>query len=134
MNFISGSRYLGAYLGPQEELEVWVKPQVEAWAHRVRVLGQIARRHPQSDYAVLGMSLQLEWQYLQRIVPEVCTLMGPIEEALREKFFPTLFRGEDINADFWKTLGNTMIHGCLGITDPRLSAKISYSNSKVASG
>ena len=27
-NFVSGSRYLGAYLGPQAELEAWVKPQV----------------------------------------------------------------------------------------------------------
>ena len=35
LNFVSGSRYLGAYLGPQEELEAWVKPQVEAWAHGV---------------------------------------------------------------------------------------------------
>ena len=26
LNFVSGSRYLGAYLGPQEELEAWVKP------------------------------------------------------------------------------------------------------------
>ena len=42
LNFVSGSRYLGAYLGPQEELEAWVKPQVEAWANRVRVLGKIA--------------------------------------------------------------------------------------------
>ena len=40
------SLYLGAYLGPQEELEAWVKPQVEAWAHWVRVLGKIARRNP----------------------------------------------------------------------------------------
>ena len=35
--FVSGSRFLEAYLGPQEQLEAWVKPQVEAWAHRVRV-------------------------------------------------------------------------------------------------
>ena len=88
LNFISGSRYLGAYLGPQKELEVWVKPQLEAWDHGVRVLGKIARRHPQSDYAGLGMSLQLECQYLQRAFPKVGTLMGPIEEALIEKFPP----------------------------------------------
>ena len=25
LNFVSGSRYLGAYLGPQEELEAWLK-------------------------------------------------------------------------------------------------------------
>ena len=37
------------------------------------------------------MSLQSEWQYLQRTVPGVGTLMGPIEEALREKCFPSLF-------------------------------------------
>ena len=93
MNFIIGSQYTGAYLGPQKELEAWVKPQVEAWAHGVRVLGKISRRHPQSAYAGLGMSLKLEWQYMQRNVPRVGTLMGPIEEALREKFFPTLFGG-----------------------------------------
>ena len=61
LNFVSGSRYLGAYIGPQKELEAWVKPQVEAWAHGVRVLGKIARRHPQSAYAGLGMFLQLGW-------------------------------------------------------------------------
>ena len=38
MNFVIGSRYLGAYLGPQAELEAWVKPQVEAWAHGVKVI------------------------------------------------------------------------------------------------
>ena len=42
LNFVSASRYLGEYLGPQEELEAWVKPQVEAWAHRVKVLAKIA--------------------------------------------------------------------------------------------
>ena len=41
MNFISGSRYLGAHIGPQDQLEGWVKPQVEAWAYGVRVLGKI---------------------------------------------------------------------------------------------
>ena len=80
LNFVSGSRYLGAYLGPQAELVVWVKPQVDAWAHGVKVLAKIARQHPQSSYAGLGMSLQSEWQYLQRIVPGVGTQMGPIEE------------------------------------------------------
>ena len=90
---MSVSRYLGAYLVPQEELAAWVKPQVEAWAHRVRFLDKIAQRHPQSDYSGLGVSLKLEWQYLQRTVPVVGTLIGPIEEALRYKLFPALFRG-----------------------------------------
>ena len=39
---------------------------------------------------------------MQRNVPGVSTIIGPIEEVLREKFFPVLFRREEINADFWK--------------------------------
>ena len=42
LNFLSGIRYLGAYLGPQEELSAWMRPQVEAWAHGVRVFGKIS--------------------------------------------------------------------------------------------
>ena len=83
LNFVSGSWYLGAYLGPQEQLAVWFKPQVKAWAHEVRVLGKISQQHPQSVYAGLGMLLQLKWQYLERTVPRVGAFMGPIEEALR---------------------------------------------------
>eukprot|EP00957_Ditylum_brightwellii_P027627 2088438-Ditylum_brightwellii.AAC.1 len=41
------------------------------------------------------MSLQAEWQYLQRMVPGVGALMGPIEDALCQDFFSILFRELD---------------------------------------
>ena len=134
MNFVSGSRYLGAYLGPQDQLEAWVKPQVEAWAHGVRVLDKIARQHPHLAYSGLGILLQFEWNYLQRTVPGIGTLMGPIKEALRDKFFPTLFGGKEINAIFRKILGQSVNHGGLVIPDTRLSADSSYNTFKAASG
>ena len=99
-----------------------VKPLVEAWAHGVKVLGKISQLHPQSAYSGLGMSLQLEWQYLQRTVPKVGTIMGPNEEDIRKKFVPALFGGGGINVDFWKILGHSVKHGGLGTPDPRLSA------------
>ena len=43
-------------MGPMEELEEWVRPKVEVWAHGS------SKRYLQSAYAVLGVSLQLEWQ------------------------------------------------------------------------
>ena len=58
--------------------------------------------------------------------------MVPIEEALREKFFPTLFGGEEINADFWKILGHSVKHGGLGIPYSQLSAESSYNTSNAA--
>ena len=79
------------------------------------------------------MSLQLEWQYLQRTVPGVGTLMGPIAEALREKFFPVLFGGEEITYDFRKILGHSVKHSGLGIPDPWSSSESAYNTSKAAS-
>ena len=92
---------------------------MEAWDHGVKVLAKISLRHPQSDYTGLGMSLQLKWQYLQRTVPGVGTLMGPIKEALREKLFPSLFWGEEINADLQKILGHSVKHSGLGFSASR---------------
>ena len=66
--------------------------------------------------------------------PGVGTLLGPIEEDLREKFFPALSRGEEINTDFRKILGHSVNHGGLGIPDPRLSSESAYNTSKAASG
>ena len=40
LNYIGGSRYLGGYLGPRAELEVWVRTKLEAWAHGVRTLAK----------------------------------------------------------------------------------------------
>ena len=59
--------------------------------------------------------------------------MGLIEEALREKIFPSLFRGEEIDADFRKILGHGVKHGGLSIPDPRQSAESAYNTSKAAS-
>ena len=70
---------------------------------------------------------------MQRTVPRVGTLMGLIEEALRDKFFPALFGGEDITADFRQILGHSVKHGGLGLPDPHLSVENAYNTSKAAS-
>ena len=69
---------MGGFLGPREKLEEWVQPKVEAWDHGVCTLAKIENQYPQSAYASSGMSLQLECQYLQRNVPGVGSVMGPI--------------------------------------------------------
>ena len=78
LTYIDGSIYLGAYLGPMEELEAWMRTKVEAWDHRVRTLAKTAKRYNQLAYDSLGISLQLEWKYLQRNLPGFGSLMGPI--------------------------------------------------------
>ena len=45
-NYVDGSRYLEVFPGPREELEEWVRPEVEGWSHGVRSLAKIAKRYP----------------------------------------------------------------------------------------
>ena len=107
-------------MGSREDLEEWVWPKVEAWAHGVRTLVKMTKRYPQSEYSGLGVSLQLKWQYLQRTFPGFGSLMGPIKDALREAFFPAKFEMEDVSADLIEILGHSVKRGGLGIPDPRL--------------
>ena len=59
LNYLGGSSYIGASLGPREELEEWVRPKVEVWAHEVRTLHKISQQYPQLAYSGLGTSLQI---------------------------------------------------------------------------
>ena len=60
-------------------------------------------------------------------------MMGPIEEALRDKIPPSIFGWKDIDADYRKILGHSVKHGGLGIPDPWLSVECAYNTSKAAS-
>ena len=80
------------------------------------------------------MSLQIEWQYLQRTVPGAGTMIGPIEDALREDFFHALFGVEEVNADLREILVHSMKRGGLGIPDPgcRRSVRTTTPNHSVS--
>ena len=103
------------------------------WAHGVSTLGKIATRHPHQAYAGLGVQLQIKCKYMQRTNPVVDTLVVTIEEARREIFFPAIFRGEEVNADFQKILGHSVKHGGLGVPYPQSSLEIAYNTSKADS-
>ena len=41
-------------------------------------------------FAGLAKSLQQEWQYIQRVLPDTGRLFAPVEEALATEFLPVL--------------------------------------------
>ena len=49
-------------------------------------------------------------------------MVGPIEDSLREAFFPTIFGGEEVSANLKEILGHSVKRRGLGIPDPRLLA------------
>ena len=95
---VTGSRYLGGFIGEQETEEQWIKAKVEGWAESVKTLAGVARKHPQSAYAGLQKSLQQEWAFVQRVTPVISNAFGPVEEEISKAFLPALFEGAGYGA------------------------------------
>ena len=74
-----GHRYVGGFVGSGAAEAAWVDPQVQQWIDGVHRLASVARRYPQAAYAGLSQSLQSEWQYLQRVTPDIAPAFAPLE-------------------------------------------------------
>ena len=127
----AGTRYLGGFIGAARKQVAWIRDQVDDWAFGVRRLAMVARRFPQTAFAGLTMSLQSEWQYLQRVVPGLADAFEPVETALREEFLPALFQVDATAAAANRALWALPTkHGGLGIPDPTTTGEALHRCSK----
>ena len=76
---VTGSRYIGGFVGEREAEASWIKEKVDRWDESVRTLEGVACKHPQSAYAGLHKSLQQEWAFVQRVTPGIGDAFGPLE-------------------------------------------------------
>ena len=90
---VTGSRYLGGFIGEGEAQKRWLEGKVAGWADSVETLTGVSRKHLQSAYSGLQKPLQQEWEFLQRVTPGVCDAFGLVHKALMETFLPDLFYG-----------------------------------------
>ena len=67
--------------------------KVRGWTESVKNLSGVARKQPQSSYAVLQKSLQQKWAFVQRVTPGIGDAFGPVEEEIAKAFLPALFEG-----------------------------------------
>jgi hypothetical protein len=88
---VTGSRYLGGFIGEKADQREWVEKKAQTWADSVLELSKVAGRHPQTAYAGLQKSLQQEWQFLQRVTSGLSDEFEVVEKALAENFLPSLF-------------------------------------------
>jgi hypothetical protein len=86
----TGHRYVGGFIGSPKAQRRWLEPQIQKLVGGVEALARVASRFPQTAYAGLVKSLQLEWQYLQRVSPEVAADFAPVEHAIASIFLPSL--------------------------------------------
>ncbi|KAI2506095.1 hypothetical protein MHU86_8326 [Fragilaria crotonensis] len=126
-----GHRYLGGFVGSGAAEAAWVDPQVQQWIEGVHSLAAAARRYPQTAYAGLSQSLQAEWQYLQRVTPDIAPAFAPLEAAIATVFLPALLATtvEEV-AKLRPLLALPTRLGGLGIPDPTTTGEFCFAASK----
>ena len=118
-------------MGNQSETYEWGKNKVEAWVKSIQILSDVALKQPQAAYVAVSKSLQNEWSYLQRVLPECEELFSPLCQSLLNEFFPAL-TGTPINDLEFSILEKPTRMAGLGIRDPVASSKHCYETSKAA--
>jgi hypothetical protein len=131
---VTGSRYLGGFIGDKAEQREWVLKKVQAWAAGVLELSKVAGRYPQAAYVGLQKSLQQEWQFLQRVTSGLSDEFEAIEKVLAENFLPLLF-GNGKTCDTKRQLACLPVkHAGLALPNPTTTAESNWKASTLICG
>ena len=95
---------------------IW-ESKVHRWVGHLDVLAEAASTQPQLAYAALSRSLQHEWTFLLRVVPQCGQLFQEIELSLFSRFLPAMF-GVEVSAVERSLFALPLRLGGLGICNP----------------
>ena len=77
MKIITGSRYIGSFIGNRAEKDSLMMDKVQGCTE-----AKVTSKHLKSAYAGLQKSLQQEWVFVQRVTPGIGDAFIPVEQAL----------------------------------------------------
>ena len=80
----------------ETKIQPFVEQKVQEWVHCVEKLTKASESQPQAAQMALTKSLQFEWAYLQRVVPNCADAFEPLRDTINQKFWPTVL-GEGIS-------------------------------------
>ena len=87
-----GRRELGAPIGNRAFVESYVTRRVERWKVELDRLCDVARSQPHAAYSAFCLGLRGKWLSLMRTVPNISSLLMPLEDKIRKKFLPIITR------------------------------------------
>ena len=127
-----GRKHLGAALGSRSYLEHYVGDKVEDWVGEVTRLAEFARSQPQARYAAFTFGLRHRWTYFMRSLPDIETLLQPLERAISDVLIPSLI-GRNCSEAERDLVALPVRMGGLRLINPSDSADADYSASIRAS-
>ena len=88
-------------------------------------LAEFARSQPQPSYAAFTFGLRHLWTYFMRTLPDIATLLQPLERAISDVLIPSL-RGRNCSEAERDLVELPVCMGGLGLINPSDSADAEY--------
>ena len=110
----------------------YAKAKIDRWIETVKSLAKIAEVEPHAAFTAYTRSLQCQWTFLARVMPDISDLFEPLERIIRTVFIKTLIKRDanDVERDMLELPARL---GGLGRTNPVLSTSRSHTNSLIIS-
>jgi hypothetical protein len=122
-NVQTGHQYLGGIIGSSDDQSMWIESKVADWTNAIADLAFVALSHPQSAYAGLQKSLQMEWQFVQQVVEGIGDDFSEIEKSIDDLFLLALFSDKLEDRDARRFLRKLPVKFAgLGLPDPVASS------------
>ena len=122
---VSEQRFLGCFIGRLEGRETFVSAKVLKWKEDITYLSKIALSKPQATFVALTKSLQFQWHYLQRTVPDYDSLFVELEDIISMKFLSAVL-GRKASPEEHELFPLSAHMGGLEIVIPTKSASDAY--------
>ena len=118
---VTASRFLGGFIGDQENLKMYINQKIQVWEHCIDKLATAAKHQPQAAYTAMSKCMQFEWSFLQRVIPDCRDAFSKIRKKVNDTFWPALFDGS-VDENEVKLFSLPARMGGLGVRDPVESA------------
>ena len=118
---VTGHRFLGGFIGSNDDMLAYVSEKVCKWVSNVRMFADIASTQPQLAYTAFTRSLQHEWTFLLRVIPNCHGVFQDLEHVIGAIFLPALF-GVEISSEERDLFVLPLRMGGLGVINPVVAA------------
>ena len=131
VSVVCNHRYLGGFIRDITGQAIFVQDKVCHWIADVKCLSKIAEKQPQAAFAALVKSLQCEWIFLQRVIPNCANHFAPPDDVLTSTFLPAVF-GCEVTPHERLLFSLPVRFGGLGVFQPQCTAEFAFSASRDA--
>ncbi|CEM17529.1 unnamed protein product [Vitrella brassicaformis CCMP3155] len=127
VEIVSGARYMGGFVGTAEVKRAYATERVQEWQRCVNRMADAAARYPQAAHTALTTSLQAEWDFFMRVMPEERATFEPLRYALTH--YLTQLSSHAVTATEAQLMMLPARHGGMGVRDPTERVAAAYKTS-----